>query len=219
MAGWSSKRLSHAILLLCCLLLPLSVPTSYAAPPTSEADVLAAPPDNSLTIILGVELHPPTVERDFAPIVLNGSVQTTTAKFSNWTVENSVLGVLGWHVTLEATQLTESLPNGSTDIPRRLPLGSLAMQGTRTLTLSGLPLPLLNVPTLQNQTAALDTGSPVTILNCGLTCLIGVYTVTEPSDSLRVTLYPQSTFLDKRNYPSAPTPYSTTLTFSLIAGP
>lgn len=166
----------------------------------------------------------PSVVTSFSGVTLNGKVQTTSSTLSSWKVVDSTGSGNGWHVSLSATQLTEDTPtNGFASGTSALkpPVGSVQLSGTRTVTVGdgSAPLSSSGGPLIDNPTAVIDGQSPFTLLDAKSGFGLGTYTVNEPSDGLVLTLNPSTTKVDSVNYPNEPTPYSTTLTYSVTSSP
>lgn len=202
-------------LLALTLLSTLFAATSFAAPPTGTVYITGG----TLTLLS------PTITTDFGTVVLNGSTQTVPATLGPWGVIDATGTGNGWRVTAQATQFREVTPGGgfaSGTSARTLPIGSMRLAGTRSVTAAtgSTPVDALNGPLVLNATAALDgIATPVIILQTQTSYGMGTYNVIEPANGLLLTLEPQSTYVDLTNYPTSPTPYSSTLTLSLISGP
>jgi hypothetical protein len=188
--------------------------------------VFADPTTLIVNLIGSWSIDPPSVVKPFNDgegFTLNGQVQTLTATLSDWSVVNAGF-LLGWHVTLQASQLAEVPPskgwaNGTSQL--KLPLGSLALSGTRQIVpgLLSMPVDPQNGPMLENQSAPIDVQNAVTIVDTQPLYGVGTYTIKEPQDGLTLTLQPGTTFVDPINYPDSGTPYATTLTYSFVFGP
>lgn len=189
-------------------------------------EALAATTSSTTNITGGtLSVTGPTLATVFPTATLNGTVQTLNATLSNWSVDDATGTGNGWNVTLQGSQLTEVAPTGgfaTGSSALTLPLGSLALSGTRTITAGSgsTAVDSTGGPLLKNQTSAIDASSPVQIIDTQAGYGMGTYTITEPTTAgLTLTLDPSTTKVDTTNYPSAPTPYSTTLTFSVVSGP
>ena len=75
--------------------------------------------------VLTLSLTSPSVG-NFSSLTLNGSAQTTTASVGTFSVSDSRVTALGWHVTVSASQLCEtSTPPTCVTLGKTLPLGSI----------------------------------------------------------------------------------------------
>jgi hypothetical protein len=191
------------------IFLMTSVTLLGIAPFASAATTSTAIKGGSLSII------PPTIQTDFPSITLNGHIQTFNATLSDWSITDPTGKSNGWHVTAQATRFMET----GVSNPMSLPMGSLTLSGTRIITAEkGSNNPDKN-PVLLNQTESLDSIAPVSIVNAQKGQGMGTFSITEPTDGLTLTLVPLTTLLDQDNYSNDATPFSSTLTFSVITGP
>ena len=169
-------------------------------------------------------INAPGVVNDFTaggPVTLSGDIQTLNATLGNWSISDATGSGKGWNVTVQASQLTEVLPDGSAG-SLTLPLGSIALSGTRTIAAkngSSTPVSPTGGPLLQNMKSVVDAATPVKIIDTQHNYGLGTYNVTEPVNGLTLTLQPKDTLLDAVNYPNGATPFSTTLTFTVATGP
>jgi hypothetical protein len=166
----------------------------------------------------------PTVTTAFADVTLNGAPQSTDATLSTWSVVDPTGTGNGWHVQLSASQLTEVAPGGgfaSGTSALTLPTGSLALAGTRTVSAGtgSTAVDATNGPLIENPTAVIDGGSAVTIVDTQAGYGMGTYTINEPTNGLVESLSPSTTKVDTTNYSGEATPYSSTLTYSIVSGP
>ncbi|NRD80938.1 WxL domain-containing protein [Bacillus sp. BRMEA1] len=187
---------------------------TFALAPFAMAATTSSPTIKGGPLIL----LPPTIQTDFPAITLNGQLQTLNATLSNWSIIDATGTGNGWHVTAQATPFTEA---GVSNNPLTLPTGSLTLSGTRNVSAvyGSTPVDATNGPILLNQTAALDSTIPVTIISAKKGYGMGWYNVSEPTNGLTLTLAPASTKVDTTNHVNDSTPYSSTLTFSVITGP
>lgn len=166
----------------------------------------------------------PSIQSTFPALTLNGQTQQIKATLGSWQVVDATGTGDGWHVDLQASQLTEAAPSGgwaSGTSAKIIPLGSLALSGTRSVT-AGSGSTAVNGtggPLLQNQSAPIDVSTPVQILDTQANYGMGTYTITEPSGGLTLTLQPATSYTDPKNYPSSATPYTTTLSYSVVSSP
>jgi hypothetical protein len=207
-------RLLASILAATFLALGMDTITAMAA--TTTAQVSIQPGALSVTA--------PTIKTAFPTVTLNGQPQQVNATLNNWTVIDATGTSDGWHVQLSASRITEVTPSGGWapgTSAQTLPQGSLALSGSRSITAGtgSTPVDGTNGPLLQNESAAIDTSTPVTIVDAKPGYGMGTYTIVEPSNGLTLSLQPSSTYTDTTNYPTGSTPYQTTLTYSVVSGP
>lgn len=130
----------------------------------------------------------------------------------------------GWHLTLEAEPLTEVPKEGGKE-PKsgwfKAPTGTILMTSTPTVTSSdsniteGLP----NVDFYGRESEfAIDNG-PVTVVSAYYGEGMGDWDITLPEGSIQVILSKENVKQDLVNYPDTPTPYATTLKWTLVSGP
>lgn len=171
-----------------------------------------------------LSITPPTSISNFPNVTLNGQVQQVYDTLSNWNVTDATGTGDGWNVTLGASQFTEITPStgfASGTVAKTLPSGSLGLSGVRSVTAASNALPVdpTGGPLIKNAGSVIDTGSPVQVIQTDQNYGMGSYTVNEPTNGLLLTLDPGTTDVDPVNYPSQPTPYSSTLTYTVSSGP
>lgn len=171
-----------------------------------------------------LSLTAPTVASAFPAIVLNGTTQQALAALSNWTVDDATGTGNGWHVTLAGTQFTEVAPStgfasGTTALT--LPSGSMALSGARSVTASSgaTVVSATYGPLIENPTSLVDGQASFTLVDTQAGYGEGTYTINEPTGGLTLTVNPSTAKVDTTNYPGVATPYSSTLTYSIVSGP
>jgi len=166
-------------------------------------------------------------------VALNGTAETVDMQWQS-SVGNNLLSVTdatgsgsGWHVTIGASQLTEVTPPGgwaSGTSALTLPLDStvVAVSGAQTAAGSGATqVSGTGGPSFtSNGSMAIDEGAiPVTLVDTQPGYGMGQYLFSFSTYPIVVNLQPSSTFVDGKNYPGQPTPYATTITFTVVSGP
>jgi len=147
---------------------------------------------------------------DFTDTVLTGNTITkTTNHTSNLEVQDTTGSGNGYHVTVKANQFTEVGGSGLTLPQNSLRLNSLSISPVN----ASSPVALAGAP------YTIDGASSVTILRAAVGTGDGTYSVSFTSPSLTLTLNPATTKVDKANYPSIPTPYRSTITWTIVTGP
>lgn len=130
----------------------------------------------------------------------------------------------GWHLNVEATPLSEKPKLGG--IPPKggwhvAPSGSILMTKSvfiePVLALSESEAPTTNLYNLQSE-FAIDKGA-VTVASAYYGEGMGVWKVMVPVDAMYMKLTKDALKQDNVNYPTSPTPYSTTIKWTLVSGP
>lgn len=156
----------------------------------------------------------------FSAVTLDGTTQTATANPGSLALQDNTGSGAGWRVSVQASQFTEKAPVGgfqSGTVAQKLPTGSLKLVNTgASITQNGTTS---GVPTWTGTTFTLDGGAAVNLLSAPADAGMGKYTVALGANSLSLTLLPASTYVDSINYSGVATPYESTLTYSIIAGP
>lgn len=169
-------------------------------------------------------ISPPNVSTPFPSLTLNGRVQRISATLSDWQVTDASGTGNGWRVQVQASLFTEVTPSSgfkSGTSPMTLSKGSLSLNGNRTLTATSgsQSLDSLYGPYFVNTGAVIDVSSPVNILAADVGYGMGTYIVHEPSSGLVLSLDPSTTMIDHKNYPNSPTPYESTITYTISSSP
>jgi hypothetical protein len=139
---------------------------------------------------------------DFPTTTLTGSQQTIHTNLASWGVTDATGSGAGWHVTFQASQLTA--PG-----PLTLPASSLALT-TPVVTPSGVNIAV--PPLAQGTTVTLDSGSAVPVVHALAGTGQGAWTMTQANaggGDLALTIPANA----------AAGTYTSTLTFTLAAGP
>lgn len=213
----------------------ICVESTDTVPPISDVHVIYA--DGALTssgqsistkvdILSGsLNLSAPSVSTPFSSLRLSGVTQTTNASLSPLIVSDSTGIFNGWNVTTQASQFTEQTPStgfstGTSALT--LPKNSLVLDtsgGSITAGSGSKPVSNTGGPIFKSTGLSIDTLLPVTILEANSNYGSGTYTVTFPTNALQLTLNPSTTKVDSVNYPSEPTPYTSTITFTVSSAP
>lgn len=155
----------------------------------------------------------PTVLLDFGNTTLTGNTQTLNATLGGFTAGDATGTGNGWRVTVRASQFTEVGGAAFT-----LPTDILQMSAPTTVAPTGGTTSA--VPSIKTGAPwTIDGASSVTVLSAAVNQGMGNYQVTVPGNTLTLTLNPATTKIDATNFPAAPTPYRSTLTWTVITGP
>ena len=138
-------------------------------------------------------------------VSLNGTNQTIYGNLTGTLdVADNTGNGNGWHVTAQASQFTEVLPNSSYGT-NTLPLSSLALQGTLSVVATNgtvSPVPSITVTT----PSAIDVSTPVKILSANTNQGMGSYSLSFPASNALSLVIPSNAVVDTTNYPSSATP-------------
>ena len=141
---------------------------------------------------------------DFAGVTLNGAAQTRTAESTAFSVTDATVPGAGWHVAVQATQLTESVAGAYVADGKTLPFRSLTLSAP-TVTPVGTSSP---APTIQAGAPwAIDAANAVTIASAAVGEGMGQYDFGAVTLSLTV---PPSAYART---------YRSDVTFSVVSGP
>jgi hypothetical protein len=109
---------------------------------------------------------------------------------------------------------------------KTLPEGSLKLAAPAQIvaySINGGGITTSPVPTTKGTAfpVTIDNGAggSVKVLTAATNTGMGVYQISFPEHSLTLTLNPATTYVDSVNYAGKATPYSTTLTWTIVAGP
>jgi hypothetical protein len=127
---------------------------------------------------------------DFSPVTLDGTVQTTTASMTGFTVNDSRLVPAGWHVTVQGTQFRQWAGGVYVSGGKSLPTGSLSMPAP-----SATPRDVLGVPPTVTPGPYLIDGFSVKIASAAAVTSGGAYdfaqtgplTLTVPASAFAAT--------------------------------
>lgn len=150
---------------------------------------------------------------DFGTVTLNGTTQTVTAGISKLTVGDATGTGSGWHVSASASQFTEVGGAGL-----KIPKGSLKLAAPSTIAATGgttSPAPTIKT----GAPWSIDDGSSYMVVSAAVGQGMGNYDVTFPAVALTLTIDPSLVKADTVNYPATPTPYGSTVTWSIVSGP
>lgn len=158
------------------------------------------------------ELTAPNIQ-SFSNALLNGWKQIIETSFAgNIKIADNTGTGNGWNVTVAATPFKEvggreyTLPSHSLVLQK--PSGILVTSGDA-----------MKLPTIQNGGPwVIDGGDAVKLVFANPGYGIGSYEITFPSDALELTIQPENVLIDQTNYPLG-TPYTSTLTFTVVSGP
>ena len=150
---------------------------------------------------------------DFGTIKLDGLPKKITTGFSGMiTVGDETKSGNGWNVTVQATPFKEIGGNGIS-----LPSGSLVLREPNQMNVKSGDA--VKLPTIQNGGPwVIDGGTAVKLIHAKPTEAMGSYEIGFPSDALELTLQPEIIQVDRENYPLG-TPYTSTITFTVVSGP
>jgi hypothetical protein len=136
----------------------------------------------------------------FADVILDGSVQTTTATVGSFTVTDATGTGNGWNVVVKASQFSDSI-NSLT-----LPTDSLSIALPTVTAKDGADLASTVTPNM----GTIDNGTGVKILSAALEGGMGAYDIAYASDALTLNLLPKDV--------KAGT-YTSTITVTVTTGP
>lgn len=161
-----------------------------------------------------------TSSTGFDPIVLNGEVQTTHAHPGTLKATDASGKGEGYRIQASASQFIEKAPSGGFaegTVAKKLPKGSLSLSNAgSTIVAEGTTSP---PPNWVGNEWILDNGSAVNVLSAAKDAGMGKYSVNFGSEGLALTLAPSTTYVDSVNYPNAPTPFESTITYTIVTGP
>lgn len=131
----------------------------------------------------------------------------------------------GWSLTVQATQFTEVVPSSGGKAPKggwlKLPQGSLKLTGVGSpykVNVDGSTKPVESGLKVTNTESVIDN-VPVSLVTADRTSSFGTFGLDLSKASLILNLDPTTVLVDSENYPNSPTPYTTTITWTLTAGP
>lgn len=173
----------------------------------------------------GLTITAPTVTTAFGNITLTAGVVKPTATLSTLSVVDATGSGAGYKVTAQASQFTELGTDGAawngvgeSGTAKTLPLSSLKLAVPSSITAVGgttSPVPTASIAAL----TVIDGGAPVKVISAAVNQGLGSYNVAFPAASLELTVDVATAQVDTVNYPAAPTPYSSTITWSIVTGP
>ena len=173
----------------------------------------------------GLSITAPAVTSDFGNITLAAGAIKPTASLGTLSVVDATGSGSGYKVTAQASQFTELGTDGQawngvgeTGTAKVLPTSSLRLGVPSTITPMGgttSPSPTASIAGL----TVIDGGAPVKVLSAAVNQGMGSYDVSFPAASLELTVDVATAQVDTVNYPGAPTPYSSTITWSIVTGP
>jgi hypothetical protein len=169
----------------------------------------------------GLSITAPTVSSDFGNVTLSSSVQKPTAQLSTLSVIDATGTGAGFKVNVQATQFTEVTPGGGfagASTAKTLPTSSLKLAPPSTISAVGgtlSPKPAATIAAL----TVIDGGAPVKVLSAAVGNGMGSYDIAFPAASLELTIDPATAQVDTLNYNGVATPYSSTITWSIVTGP
>ena len=166
-----------------------------------------------------LSLTTPTIQSSFNNVVLNGQSNTVRATLTSFDVSDFTAKGEGWQVIVQASTFMEKAPDGTWDTEGTrlsLPTGVLALQPVNSIVItagsSQPPTSSLSAKT------AIDTGGAIKLISAGVGKGQGGYTVDFPVNALELTL-PANIKTDLINYPSSPTIYESSITWTIVTGP
>ena len=154
------------------------------------------------TAITGGELSMlNSVPSDFAPVKLDGTVQTTKADLSDFTVTDARGTGAGWNVMVSATQLEDTAAG------LKIPTGSIKISAPDVTAQAGAS----DVEsTITIGSGMIDTDTGVKLLSAKVDGGMGKYDVAFPTEALTMTLNPKDVKAGN---------YTSTITVTLTTGP
>ena len=155
----------------------------------------------------------PQLLTNFSNLTLNGKVQKLYASYNGFTINDTTGTANGWSLNVKATPFKEVGGLGYT-----LPSGSLLLYPPSVIT-PGNGNDSLSPTVDYNNPWAIDSGNSYTIIKAFPFEGMGEFIFTLPVNTLELTLFPSTTKIDKGTYPNVPTPYESTVTWMIAAGP
>lgn len=169
----------------------------------------------------GLSITAPAVTSDFGNVTLTAGVVKPTATLGTLTLVDATGSGSGYKVNVSASQFTEVTPSSGwapTTSAKKLPLSSLKIAAPSAVTPVGgtlSPAPKSSIGGL----TVVDSGSPLKLLSAAANEGLGSYDVSFSTNSLELTVDVGTAQVDTTNYPGVPTPYSSTITWSIVTGP
>jgi len=155
----------------------------------------------------------PTLTQPFTTVTLNGSTKTTYATLTDMTFIDARGSGEGWNLQVSATPFQEMGGQGyqlaSDALTLSPPVSITPVGGTDS------PTPYTSYP----GDMVIDNNVSSTYLVARPNEGMGTFTISFPTNSLKLSLNPATTYVDKTYYPSTATPYESTITWTLATGP
>jgi hypothetical protein len=209
-----NKQKTTLSLSIAVLLVVACVSTAFAATSGTTPTTVGIQ-GGSLTITA------PAVTTDFGNVSLASGSTTANAALGTLAVTDATGTGSGYKVNVQASQFTEVTPGGGyagATSAKLLPLSSLKVApptGVSAVggTTSALPTSVIAANTV------IDSGSAVKILSAAVNEGMGSYNVSFPANSLVLAIDVATAQVDATNYPAVATPYSSTITWTIVTGP
>ncbi|QST02649.1 WxL domain-containing protein (plasmid) [Pontibacillus sp. ALD_SL1] len=195
------KKMKKTVAFLSSLLLMCSIQTVQAATDTSSASGSVSEGEFSVVIpsdttISDITLTPGAWSDGF------GNIPTIRVNDARGTGD-------GWSLFVEASQLTEVGGAGYT-----IPTGNLTIADPQAVSPVG-PASTADTPWLQTGGPyAVDQG-PIFVAEAEVDHGLGSWDISYPVNALQLSVNPSFKIVDSVNYPGVPTPYQSTLTWTL----
>lgn len=158
----------------------------------------------------------------FGTVQLTPDIQTVTTGFDGDVRVTDARGTgEGWRMQVQATQFQEVEPAGGFvggTSALTLPVGSLSIAPVESIMQVSSGTTVLPTSAISSD-QVIDNGSAVTVVSAGTDEGMGMFDITFPTDALLLVLDPAVKMVDVVNYNGQPTPYKSTLTFTLVTGP
>jgi hypothetical protein len=178
------------------------------------------------TATLGVQggslsITAPAVTTDFGNITLTTGSQVANASIGTLSVVDATGSGAGYKVMVQASQFTEVTPGGGWaggTSAKTLPLSSLKLGVPSSVTAVGgttSPAPAVQI----GAATVIDSGSQVKLLSAAVGNGMGSYDVAFAANALGLTVDVATAQVDPTNYSGVPTPYASTITWSIVTGP
>lgn len=155
----------------------------------------------------------PTLIQPFPTVTLNGSTKTTYASLSDMTFVDARGSAEGWNLQVSATRFQEIGGQGyqlaSNSLTLSPPVSITPIGGTDS------SIPYTSFPSDMVIDNNVSSAYLVAQPNEGM----GTFTISFPTNSLKLSVNPATTYVDKTSYPSTATPYASTITWTLVTGP
>lgn len=157
-------------------------------------------------------LMSPSISRNFGNVILSGSAVEVTADISSLTVGDATGTFSGYRISVKGSGFKEVGGAGY-----KIPSGSLSLVLPSSVTIENGNAAI--APTLHTGTVILDDNITKTIASAANTKGAGRYQINFSPNALSLRISPETDLVDSIAYPSSPTLYETTLTWSITVGP
>lgn len=155
----------------------------------------------------------PNLIKSFGNTKITGDIKVVSADLGPVRVIDATGTDSGWRVLVESTKFNEvggknfSLPAASLSLSR--PSSITAINGTPS------EMPSIDL----TSSIVLDSGNQYTIASADVGSGAGTFDINLASPTISLVINPSTAKIDLAHYPTSPTPYLSTITWSVVAGP